>query len=199
MIGKTFGYLTVLNFSHKNLAGKLFYKCKCKCGKEIIVYKYHLLNGHTQSCGCYHKERAKEVKTTHGMSRTRLDKIYRAMKERCYNPNHKMYKYYGGKNIKICEEWLNDIENFFNWAKNNGYSDKLTIDRIDSNKDYSPDNCRWITMAEQNKNKSNNIWITYNGETKLLVDWCKLLNLNYFLVHKRLKIHKMTPEEAFKQ
>lgn len=195
-VGQRFGYLTVLGFSH-TYKYKDFYKCKCDCGNEIVVYKYHLLNGHTNSCGCYHKERAKEAKTIHGLSRKRIEVIYRGMRTRCYNKRSKFYKYYGRRGIGICKEWLNDNTIFFKWAFENGYKDNLTIDRIDNTKDYSPENCRWTTMKEQDRNKSNNIYIEYKGKRKLLLDWCEELNLDYFITLKRYKSKKYSIEEIF--
>lgn len=196
LLGKTFGYLTVLSFSHiKDY--KKFYKCKCKCGKEKIVEKYHLLTGHTNSCGCYQKLRAKEAKTLHGKTYLRINKIFQGMYERCYNKKHKKYEYYGKKGIIICKEWLEDKNTFFKWAYMNGYNDNLTIDRIDNNKGYCPENCRWITRQEQSRNLSNNIIIEYQGKTKLLIEWCEILDLDYFTILKRYKKNKYTLDEVF--
>jgi hypothetical protein len=109
------------------------------------------------------------------------------MKARCYNPNYFEKRYYGERGIEICEEWLNSFDAFRKWSLENGYADNLTIDRIDVNKGYSPDNCRWITQKEQNRNKRNNIYIEHDGEIKTLVDWCAELNLKYGTIEMRIK------------
>lgn len=127
--------------------------CRCECGKEIVVEAYNLKTGHTQSCGCLQREATSVANKTHGKRNTRLYRIWICMKNRCYRKNHDAYKHYGGRGIKVCDEWLHSFKAFNDWAMANGYRDDLSIDRIDTNKGYSPDNCRWATMAEQNKNK----------------------------------------------
>ena len=143
---------------------------------------------------------------------TRLNYIFSSMKKRCYNPTCKAYKSYGGRGITICEEWLNPERTtiigthvhhvtkgfvaFKEWALNNGYADNLTIDRIDVNKGYSPDNCRWATSKEQQNNLRNNVIITYKGKTQTLAQWCEELNVDYHLVHHRLQ-RNWTVEKAF--
>lgn len=107
------------------------------------------------------------------------------MKDRCYNYNHNAYKDYGGRGITICDEWLNDFMAFYDWSMSNGYSDNLTIDRIDNNKGYSPDNCQYVSMKQQCRNRRNTIYITYNGKTKTLIDWCELLDLKYETIRRR--------------
>ena len=118
---------------------------------------------------------------------TRLQYIYYHMKQRCYDKNNPGYKYYGAKNIIICKEWLSDINNFYKWAFENGYKNNLTIERININGNYCPENCKWITKTEQGYNKRNSRLYTINKETKCLSEWCKLYNINYFLVRGRLK------------
>lgn len=108
------------------------------------------------------------------------------MKDRCYNPNNKSYSFYGGRGIAICEEWLNDFVAFFNWANNNGYSEELTIDRIDTNGDYSPQNCRWIDRGAQANNTRRNVYITLGNETKTLTEWCRILDVAYNSVQTRV-------------
>ena len=109
------------------------------------------------------------------------------MKQRCYDENNRAYNYYGKRGIKICDEWLKDINNFHKWALNNGYRENLTIERIDVNGNYEPKNCKWITKAQQGYNKTNSVLYTINGETKCLAEWCKLYDKDYFLVRGRLK------------
>lgn len=117
------------------------------------------------------------------------------MNERCYNKNNKRYKDYGGRGIKICDEWLKDNTRFFNWALNNGYNDNLTIDRIDVNGNYEPNNCRWTTLQQQNRNTRRNRYFTINGVTKCLKDWCTHYNVPCNTVRYRLK-QGLTIEQA---
>lgn len=153
LTGKTFGELKVLSYYGSNKNGRALWLCKCNCGNDKIVVGNSLLNGLTRSCGCYNKKMAKERKTKHSMSYSKLYKVWQGMKTRCYNPNFIYYCNYGGRDIKICDEWLNDFALFYNWAINNGYEEGLTIDRINNDGDYESSNCRWVTRAEQNRNK----------------------------------------------
>lgn len=114
-----------------------------------------------------------------GQSGTRLYRIYKLMKDRCNNPNNPKYKDYGGRNIELCSEWQQSYKAFHYWAINNGYKENLTIDRIDVNKGYYPENCRWLPFSQQGLNKRNTIKITYKGITKPLVVWAKELNIPY--------------------
>lgn len=114
----------------------------------------------------------------HGWCGTRIYKIWWAMIRRCYCETDKSYPYYGGRGIGVCEEWKNSVEVFCQWAAANGYSDDLTIDRIDSSKDYCPSNCRWVTMQSQFRNRRSNVWITVNGICMVQQDWAKMLGVH---------------------
>lgn len=133
-------------------------------------------------------QRGQNLKT-HGLSKTRLHRIWHSMYCRCYYPSTNQYKNYGGKGIKVCEEWkyAQGFINFYNWAINNGYSDELTIDRIDNEKDYSPENCRWLTLKEQSNHRTNNRVIEYNGIKHTLSEWCEIYNINPVTFSDRLK------------
>lgn len=125
-------------------------------------------------------------------------KIYQNMRQRCYNPKSARYSCYGGRGIKICDEWLgkNGKKNFVLWAIENGYCPNLSIERIDVNKDYCPTNCKWVELKEQSKNKSNTHLITHNGKTQCLEDWCKELNLKSNTIYYRVKMRNISFEEA---
>lgn len=129
-------------------------KYRCYCGNEFVTQVYLVRSGRTRSCRCLWRQRMIEANTTHGMEDTRLGRIWRAMKQRCYYKKYKLFERYGGRGIKICDEWLDDNCKFFEWALANGYSDDLTIDRIDNDGNYTPDNCRWVTRTQQNRNTS---------------------------------------------
>ena len=180
LTGQKFGKLTVLKRVENDKRRRIQWLCECECGNKAVVRGDRLRSGNTKSCGCLRGKRIKG-KFTGRVSGTRLYRIFNAMKNRCYDKNHKSYKEYGGKGIKICDEWLNDYSLFFNWAMNNGYNDTLTIDRIDNDLGYMQTNCRWVSMKEQNRNKSNCHFLTYMNETHCLTEWAEILNIP---VHK---------------
>jgi hypothetical protein len=153
--GKVFGRLKVLEvLSTKDKRGFYQVKCLCSCGKEYICDLSGLLRGNNKSCGCLYNETLKKcMGLTHGMSYTKLYRAWEAMRRRCKNSKDISFKNYGARGIKVCDEW-NNPEVFIKWALNNGYSPGLTIDRIDNDGNYCPDNCQWITKSE-NTRKAN--------------------------------------------
>lgn len=183
MIGKNFGKLKVISELEKRAkGGGKQYLCQCECGNTTIVRSDHLKSGHTTSCGCN-----KIMITSHRKSQSNLYRRWDKIKQRCYNKNNHAYKNYGGRGIKMCDEWCDDFMNFYNWAINNGYDDNLTIDRIDVNGNYEPNNCRWVDYTTQNNHRSNTVYITCNGKRQSVMQWCRELNLNPSTVYYRVK------------
>ena len=147
--------------------------------------------------GCYNSRGDRRgCAITHGMTKTRLYKRWTDMKKRCFNPNNKRYERYGGRGIKVCEEWEKSFLSFYEWSINNGYNDSLSIDRINSDGNYCPENCRWIPFEEQCNNRRSNVVFGYNGEKHNLMQWCKLLDLDYKFIHNRIYKMKWDFEKA---
>jgi len=191
LTGQRFGRLVVLERAENAKDGSICWKCKCDCGKIIVTRANSLRMNRTKSCGCLQKE---YFKTSHKESKTKFYKLWHGIIERCENSTNGSYKNYGAKGITICEEWHN-YENFKNWALNNGYKEGLSIDRIDNNKGYYPENCRWVTFIKQQNNKKDNHYITYNGKTQSISDWARELGTKYYTIHARIK-RGWTEEEA---
>lgn len=152
--GNKYGLLTVLSLSHYDEKRRIyFWNCKCSCGKLTVKNAGTLRSGATKSCGCLKVEIniGNKKRETHGFSYTRLYRVWSAMKSRCYRKKDVGYAWYGGKGIIVCDEWKNSFDVFKYWALQNGYNDNMTIDRIDSNGNYEPNNCQFLTRAENSK------------------------------------------------
>lgn len=187
-IGSIFGMLKILKFDNSGSIPKFY--ALCDCGNEKWVNAYSVINGGCQSCGCF-REISLKLKCSKYISKNkRLYSIWREMKNRCYNKNRKDYKYYGARNITICDGWLHDFNAFQEWAYNNGYADNLTIDRINCSGNYEPSNCQWVNMAVQNINKRNIKLISFNGESKTLKGWADYYKINYSTFKDRYKKYK---------
>lgn len=178
-----YGRLTPIKWFRKNKA--IYWECKCDCGKTVNVLQSNLLSGKSHSCGCLQKELASKRFGKHYMRNTPLLDCYYNMKSRCYDKNNTHYKSYGGRGITVCDEWKNSSKTFVDWALSSGYKQGLTIDRIDVNGNYSPKNCRWITMKEQSYNRQNSIIITISGTKKCLKEWTTLMGWNYSTYNAR--------------
>lgn len=188
MIDKQFNDLRVVSFS-KKYHGYNFWICECICGNKKEIREDHLVNGDTHSCGCKKKKqiiKRNKENVKHGMRNTRLYKIWCGMKDRCNNYNYHNYQDYGGRGIKIYDEWNNNFKSFYNWAIANGYNDGLTIDRIDINGNYEPTNCRWETMKVQENNKRNNRIILYNGKEQTVTQWAEEIGMKRETLISRL-------------
>lgn len=189
LAGMRFGDLVAIKWVGR---GKWF--CVCDCGKERSILGYSIVSGNTKSCGCLKRQVLLSRNRKHGMRRTRIYGIWNRMRQRCRDTHSSDYESYGGRGITVCKEWQR-FEFFHRWALDNGYSLSLTIDRIDNDGDYAPANCRWVTAAEQAQNKRNSRNITFNGETRILAEWGRLLNMGHSLL--RYRIARRGIERAF--
>ena len=192
LTGKRFGRLQVTGFNRIGDRGKSYWDCICDCGNKIIAERSSLICGHTMSCGC----KQRDAVTKHGMSNGSLYKTWQGMKRRCTNPNHEAYDRYGGRGIGITEDWY-DFEKFRDWAINNGYKENLTIDRINNDDGYCPENCRWTDWITQNNNTRWNRLITYNNITHTVADWSRILNIKYKLLYDRINVGDMRDFENY--
>lgn len=203
LTGMVFGRLTVLREAGRKKPGFYLWECECSCANHtrVIVDGASLKSGNTKSCGCIHREQLSERNknnATHQVSNKNIFRVWEGMKDRCYNPNNKKYVDYGGRGIKICDEWL-VYQNFESWAVETGYEKGLTIERIDFNKDYCPENCKWATWKEQQNNKRNNKYLEYKGRKQTLAQWCEELGLNYSRTKARINACGWSVEEAFER
>lgn len=182
--GKKFGMLTVLerveDTFDKSDRRYVTWKCRCDCG-NITYVTANNLHGKTTSCGCLLKSVAGKQTLKHGYRKTRLYSIYNGMKQRCNNPNHIEYKSYGGRGISVCDEWNvpDGLAAFAEWALLNGYTEELTIERIDVNGNYEPKNCTWIPLSEQAKNTTRNRFVTYKGKKLILKDFARITGIDH--------------------
>ena len=187
LAGQKYGRLTVIK---RDIENKGKWICVCDCGNQKNVSTHALTSGNTSSCGCLHREQLirnnKRLKTKHGLLNTRLYRIWGGMKRRCYEKTHKDYPRYGKRGIKICVEWLNNFKSFYDWAITHGYDDSLTIDRIDNNGGYEPDNCKWSTVKEQNNHRRSTRFITHNNETLNFKQWADRAGIKPSSLRRRI-------------
>jgi hypothetical protein len=176
LVGQRFSRLTVLEFSHswfdkKGRPKKAIWKCLCDCGTIKDVVGGGLTSGKTQSCGCLNRENTSKTFKTHGMTGSKEHAIWKAMRQRCINPNDAGYEKYGGRGIAVCERWMESFENFY--ADMSDKPPGKSLDRIDNEGDYCPENCRWADDIEQANNKRNTVWIPFDGKTLTFTGWSK--------------------------
>lgn len=187
LTGMIFGRLVVIGRAEENKNNKnVYWNCICDCGNKATPSGCSLKAGRSKSCGCYADEVRVSSNTTHGLSDTRIFHIFNGMKERCYNPNNKNYQHYGQRGIKICDGWLNDFVSFYNWSIKNGYRDNYSIDRINTNGNYEPGNCRWANFKTQQNNRTNNHPITLSGRTQTMTQWADETGIDARLIHARI-------------
>lgn len=183
-----FGRLTVVSFFGVRKESAMW-NCRCSCGNELVVRSSSLRTGNTASCGCLHRDTAAKqgkFNKTHGQTETRLYKIWDGIKKRCYNPNVKSWKRYGGRGITLTEDWL-EFESFKSWAETSGYAANLSIDRIDNNLGYCPENCRWATARDQSRNRNNCIRIWYKNSLRLLTEVAEDMGIKRDVLYWRFK------------
>lgn len=193
LYGTIVGRWEIQKDHYREKCGRIMYYCKCSCGTEKYVYRGHLMGGKTLSCGCYHKDViSKENKVTD----ERLHRIWGNMKSRCNNPNVPCYKYYGAKGVRICKEWESNYSIFKEWALQNGYQEDLEIDRVDRDRNYEPDNCRWVDRSMNVYNSKRNVGSTGIRGVKFSIRdnlYCETLTYRNEVV---LRLYTKSLEEA---
>lgn len=184
--GDQYGRLTVVKeVQRKNKKSHRRFLCRCECGNMRTVDMAGLRQGTTKSCGCLAAELTVARSQTHGMFGTPIYRVWAAMKARCHNPNVSSYSCYGGRGIKVCDEWMS-FEPFYHWALSSGYARGLSIDRINNEGDYKPSNCRWVSYKTQANNTRRNRMLTYNGKTMSVAAWGRATGLHQAMIVKRL-------------
>ena len=184
--GKRFNNLTALNFEYRDERHNHYWKFRCDCGTEIIARKSAVTSGNTKQCKeCSAKGRSEKIKT-HGFCGTRLYREWAGIIQRCENELNTSYDRYGAIGISVCEEW-HKFEPFAEWALANGYSDELTIDRIDSTGNYEPSNCRWVGNLEQANNKRTNVSVEVLGEVHTIAEWARIYGMKYHTLYDRVQ------------
>lgn len=184
LTGRKFGRLTVVEYAGSDNGHGSKWKCICDCGSTKVIRAKNLKGG-VHSCGCLNLEKLSQ-RATHGKTNTRIYRIWKQMRHRCHKPYSSGFVKYGRKGISVCDEWRNSFQAFYDWAMANGYTDELTIDRIDNAGNYEPSNCRWASIATQANNKSNNRHLTFNGKTQTIAEWSDEVGIRRATLYKRI-------------
>lgn len=184
-------------------SGRTKWLCECDCGNKTIVTQKNLCNGNTKSCGCFSMD-SRRARNKGYRNKDRLYAVWRGMRERCSNPNNTSYRWYGAIGVTVCEEWERDYNTFRKWALENGYDETLprgvqTIERKDPNKSYSPENCEWKTIQQQQRNKRGSVLYEMNGEKHILSEWSEILNVDYNLLRSRVGSYGWSLEQAINE
>ena len=190
MTGLKFGRLTVISRAENDRHGNVMWNCKCDCGTDKIINGASLRRASVLSCGCLHKEIVKTKSKKHGLVKHRIYTIWYDMKARCYNAKNPHFNCYGGRGIKNCEEWLNSengFQNYAKWSFENGYKEDLTIDRIDNDANYEPNNCRWVTRKVQAQNKRNTMLLLYNGNLMTISEIAKITHKSWNTIKNQIE------------
>lgn len=205
LTGRQFGRLTAIAKAESSIRAdgkpRTRWRCKCECGNEIVVNGDNLTRGNTVSCGCYQKDITSKNNKTHGKTNTRLYSVWRGIKSRCHNKNVYEYRWYGARGITMCDEWKNDFDSFYNWSIANGYDEMAprgycTIDRIDANRGYFPDNCRFISQQQQMNNIRTNRIILCDGESHTIAEWSRITGISQFKIRNRIAKLGWSPKRA---
>lgn len=186
LTGQRFGRLLVVSFSHiESKSRYAIWNCLCDCGRQHQTATAYLSHGNVRSCGCLGEERRMAAVTKHGFSRHPLYAIYRTMMHRCYNPKAGAYRHYGGRGIAVCQRWR---ESFLSFVEDMGPkpSPDHSIDRINNDGDYCPENCRWATHEQQFSNRRGSRYLSHNGQTLTMAQWSKILGISSGTIHQRL-------------
>ena len=174
---------------------KTRWNCLCDCGRTTVVTSGVLKRGEARSCGCLHQELRHSLTKTHGETGSRLHHIWCGMRQRCSNKKHHAYNDYGGRGIQVCKEW-ESFPAFRDWAIHSGYADTLSIDRIDNDSGYSPENCRWVSQKTQSNNQRSNVLITFNGKTQTRAQWAEELGLSASVIRDRMERYGWDTQRA---
>ena len=187
--GQKFGRLLVLRATDKRMHGNVIWHCLCECGFCCDVKSGDLVSGRTKSCGCLRRDTTIRTKTKHGHAHTKISNVWVAMNQRCFNSSYKEFHNYGGRGIRVCDEWRDNFQAFYDYVSNlphfgeKGYS----LDRINNDGNYEPGNVRWATAREQCNNKRNSITLTHDGETKTFAEWAEITGISYSTIYHRVR------------
>lgn len=198
LTGQRFSRLVVISRA-PNHGRRTMWNCRCDCGNEVVVRAENLQSGNSKSCGCLKIDN--HPKSANGLGKTRLSRILSSMKQRCYNKKCSEYYLYGGRGIRVCDEWMNDSNNFYSWALSHGFQENATqvecsIDRIDPNGNYCPENCRWVDSFAQANNTRRNIFYEFNGERHTLAEWGRIVGIKTTTLFTRINYLGWSLEEA---